>query len=48
MLRSQIAKKGPIAKYAREMMEHGGLVTDETVVDLVRSELENNKDCKNG
>jgi len=48
MLREQIAKKTALGVEAKKIMDAGGLVPDEVVVGMIKSELENNKDCKNG
>lgn len=29
-------------------MGHSSLVTDETMIDLIRDEINNNKECRNG
>ncbi|RYP62172.1 hypothetical protein DL769_007413 [Monosporascus sp. CRB-8-3] len=48
MLRSQVAKKTPLGKEAKKIMDAGGLVSDEIVVGMIKEELENNKECKGG
>ena len=48
MLRSQVAKKTPLGREAKKIMEQGGLVSDEIMVGMIRNELENNTECKNG
>lgn len=48
MLRDQIAQKTPLGLEAKKIMDHGGLVSDEIMVGMVKEQLENNKDCKNG
>ena len=48
MLRSQVAKKTPLGKEAKKIMDAGGLVSDEIMVGMIREELENNKECKGG
>ena len=48
MLRSQVAKKTPLGKEAKKIMDAGGLVGDDIVVGMIKDQLENNKDCKNG
>ncbi|GKZ22725.1 adenylate kinase [Aspergillus brasiliensis] len=48
MLRSQVAKKTPLGKEAKKIMDQGGLVSDEIMVNMIQSELDNNSECKNG
>lgn len=48
MLRSQVAKKTPLGREAKKIMEAGGLVSDEIMVGMIKNELENNTECKNG
>ncbi|KAL4898417.1 adenylate kinase [Aspergillus ambiguus] len=48
MLRSQVAKKTELGKEAKKIMDQGGLVSDEIMVNMIKSELENNAECKNG
>lgn len=48
MLRDQIAQKTPLGLEAKKIMDHGGLVSDDIMVNMVKEQLENNKECKNG
>ncbi|OQD80570.1 hypothetical protein PENANT_c034G06702 [Penicillium antarcticum] len=48
MLRSQVAKKTDLGKEAKKIMDQGGLVSDEIMVNMIKSELDNNIECKNG
>lgn len=48
MLRSQVAQKTPLGKEAKKIMDAGGLVSDDIVIGMIKSELENNKECKGG
>ncbi|EAW07986.1 adenylate kinase ADK1 [Aspergillus clavatus NRRL 1] len=48
MLRSQVAKKTELGKEAKKIMDQGGLVSDEIMVNMIKSELETNSECKNG
>jgi len=48
MLRSQVAKKTDLGKEAKKIMDQGGLVSDEIMINMIKSELENNSECKNG
>ncbi|KAI5298036.1 adenylate kinase, partial [Ascosphaera atra] len=48
MLRSQVAKQTELGKQAKTIMDQGGLVSDEIMVNMIKAELESNKECKNG
>jgi adenylate kinase len=48
MLRSQVAKKTPLGREAKKIMDQGGLVSDEIVIGMIKAELEENQDCKRG
>jgi adenylate kinase len=48
MLRSQVAAKTPLGLAAKKIMNEGGLVSDEIVIGMIQSELDNNPECKNG
>ncbi|KAH0538369.1 adenylate kinase [Glutinoglossum americanum] len=48
MLRSQVAKKTALGREAKKIMDQGGLVSDEIMVNMIKHELETNKECKNG
>lgn len=48
MLRSQVAKKTPLGREAKKIMDQGGLVSDEIVIGMIKNELENNQECKGG
>lgn len=48
MLRSQVARKTELGKEAKKIMDQGGLVSDEIMVNMIKHELENNKECQNG
>ena len=37
-----------MAKDAKDLVEHGHLVTGNIVVDMIRHELDTNTNCKNG
>jgi adenylate kinase len=43
MLRAQVAAKTPLGREAKKIMDAGGLVSD-----MIKTELEGNKECKNG
>ncbi|KAI1931132.1 adenylate kinase [Ophidiomyces ophidiicola] len=48
MLRSQVAAKTELGKQAKEIMDQGGLVSDEIMVNMIKHELETNQECRNG
>jgi adenylate kinase family enzyme len=48
MLRSQVAKKTPLGREAKKIMDQGGLVSDEIVIGMIKAELESNTECKGG
>ncbi|KAI0161318.1 adenylate kinase-domain-containing protein [Xylariaceae sp. FL1272] len=48
MLRSQVAKKTPLGREAKKIMDAGGLVSDDIVIGMIKEELSNNKECKGG
>jgi adenylate kinase len=48
MLRSQVAKKTALGREAKKIMDQGGLVSDEIVIGMIKSELDNNPECKGG
>lgn len=48
MLRAQVAKKTPLGREAKKIMDQGGLVSDDIMINMIKQELENNKDCQNG
>lgn len=48
MLRSQVAKKTSLGREAKKIMDQGGLVSDEIMINMIKGELEKNPDCKQG
>lgn len=48
MLRAQVAAKTPLGREAKKIMDAGGLVSDEIMVNMIKTELENNVECKKG
>ena len=48
MLRSQVAKKTTLGREAKKIMDQGGLVSDEIMVNMIKNEISTNKECKNG
>ena len=47
MLREQVQKKTALGINAKEIMDAGGLVSDDIMVGMIKERLEN-KSCKNG
>lgn len=48
MLRSQVAKKTSLGREAKKIMDQGGLVSDEIMVNMIKNEISTNNECKNG
>jgi adenylate kinase len=48
MLREQVAKKTPLGREAKKIMDAGGLVSDDIMVNMIKNQLETNNECKNG
>lgn len=48
MLRSQVAKKTELGMKAKAIMDQGGLVSDDIVVNMIKHELDNNPGCRRG
>jgi len=48
MLRAEVAKKSALGREAKKIMDAGGLVSDEIMVNMIKNQLEGNPDCKNG
>jgi len=48
MLRAQVAAKTDLGREAKKIMDEGKLVSDEIMIGMIESELENNKDCRHG
>lgn len=48
MLRAQVAAKTALGVEAKKIMDQGGLVSDEIMVNMIKSELENNQECSKG
>jgi adenylate kinase len=48
MLRAQVAKKTALGREAKKIMDQGGLVSDDIMVNMIKSELATNQDCANG
>ncbi|ODV62764.1 adenylate kinase ADK1 [Ascoidea rubescens DSM 1968] len=48
MLRSQVTKQTALGIEAKKIMDQGGLISDEIMVNMIKSELSDNPDCKKG
>ncbi|GJE88000.1 adenylate kinase 1 [Phanerochaete sordida] len=48
MLRQQVSAKTALGVEAKKIMDAGGLVSDDIMVGMIKDQLENNKECKNG
>jgi len=48
MLRAQVAKKTQLGKEAKKIMDQGGLVSDDIMINMIKQELDTNKECQNG
>ena len=48
MLRSQVARQTDLGKAAKKIMDQGALVSDEIMVNMIKDELVNNKECQDG
>lgn len=48
MLRAQVAAKTPLGREAKKIMDAGGLVSDEIMVNMIKTELESNQECAKG
>jgi len=48
MLRAQVARKTPLGREAKKIMDQGGLVSDDIMINMIKNELETNRECANG
>lgn len=48
MLRAQVAAKTVLGREAKKIMDAGGLVSDEIMINMIKTELDTNQECKNG
>ena len=48
MLREQVKQGTPLGKEAKEIMDKGGLVSDEIVIGMIQQQLDENKECELG
>lgn len=48
MLRAQVAKKTDLGREAKKIMDQGGLVSDDIMINMIKNELDTNTECSNG
>lgn len=48
MLREQVSQGTPLGKEAKKIMDQGGLVSDEIMINMIKEQLETNKSCAKG
>ena len=48
MLRAQVARKTALGREAKKIMDQGGLVHDDIMINMIKNELESNRECANG
>ena len=48
MLRAQVAQKTSLGKAAKKIMDQGGLVSDDIMVNMIQQEITENPGCQNG
>lgn len=48
MLRAQVAKKTALGREAKKIMDQGGLVSDDIMINMIKSELDSNAECARG
>jgi adenylate kinase len=48
MLRAQVARKTTLGREAKKIMDQGGLVSDDIMINMIRNELDSNRECVNG
>jgi adenylate kinase len=48
MLRAQVSQKTALGKAAKKIMDQGGLVSDEIMVNMIQQEITENPDCQSG
>ena len=48
MLRAQVARKTALGREAKKIMDQGGLVSDDIMINMIKNELDSNRECVNG
>lgn len=48
MLREQVTQGTDLGKQAKQIMDQGGLVPDEIMINMIKDQLENNSSCRGG
>lgn len=48
LLRAQVSQGTELGKEAKKIMDKGALVSDEIMVNMIKDQLENNKQCQKG
>jgi adenylate kinase len=48
MLRDQVSQGTPLGKQAKQIMDQGGLVSDDIMINMIKEQLESNKSCQQG
>jgi len=48
MLRAAVQAGTPLGKEAKKLMDAGGLIPDETMVNMIQENLKTNPECRNG
>jgi adenylate kinase len=48
MLRAQVAKKTSLGREAKKIMDQGGLVSDDIMINMIKDEIQMNRECSNG
>lgn len=48
MLRSQVQNKTELGLEAKKIMDAGGLVSDDIMINMIKQEIETNKECQGG
>ncbi|EMR08085.1 hypothetical protein PNEG_03525 [Pneumocystis murina B123] len=48
MLRSHVVRKTSLGQKAKTIMDKGELINDEIMINMIKNELSENKECKNG
>lgn len=48
MLREQVSQGTELGKQAKKIMDQGGLVSDDIMINMIKEQLESNKQCRDG